>query len=272
MSSVSQHAPMEYADLIHRAVYHPRSGAKVKSRVRAKVLLNWIRFLTAEHTLLGAMMKSIDIAQVCIIAHADVLRVSDLIKLCEMMPHEFIFVVANGAKVDKLHARVIKTPDGGIDEELATRLGDEHPCAWFICGKTVMETEEDRVTLATACNVAIARMQPARALVPFRQPYVVGRVTVAVRYNGPLWLQPWSKMGETVTMLAYEDGQMIQPCETPIEYEQKMFYWNKHIRCGTQPGERQKATSLRADLAIESYCLSRLNAEQLELYHSMVMN
>lgn len=260
----------DYSDLTQMAVYHPRAGIKVRSRVRAKVLLNWIRFLTHDNKeTLSSVMRSIDIAQVCIISHADVLRVSDLTKLCEMMPHEFIFVVKSSSKVDGC-ARVIKTPDGGIDEELAQRLGEDHPCAWFICGKTIMETEEDRVALSQTNNMVITRLQPARAMVPFRQPYVIGRVTVAVRYNGPLWLQPWAKMGDTVTMLAYEDGDMVQPCETPLEYERKMFYWNKHIRGGTQPGERQKAICMRADIAIETYCLSKLNAQQVELYHSIV--
>ena len=178
----------------------------------------------------------------------------DLELLVEWFPDmNFVFVADS-----QLCANTVTTTDGRIDGVLASKLGEQYgPYVWYISANTKLEDESTRQFELRENNIIIARMKPLRALVPFRHAYVDGKQVVTLRYNSPLWLQPWTKPAETITMLNYREGDIMLPCETPLEYEQKMFYWNRYVRTGTTPARpTMRGIGKYADLAIQNECLS----------------
>jgi hypothetical protein len=241
---------LAYSDLQHAQAYVPSAGCKTRAHGRLRSMLIIVRFLSQRvhnpcHEIGGTYV---------VVAQAHKLIRHDLALLVDWFPNmNFVFVTTHQVTV----GTSIVTADGCIDAELATSLGEKYgPYVWYICANTKLEDETTRVAVLSANNAIIGIMKPQRALVPFRHAYVVGKQVSTLRYNSPLWLQPWAKPTETVTMLNYSDGDIMLPCETAIEYEQKMYYWNRYVRTGTTPARPiMRGIGKQADMAIQFACM-----------------
>jgi hypothetical protein len=243
-----------YSDLVNHAKYVPNAGCRSKHTCRLRTMCMMVKFLSQTssnpcHDIGGTY---------AIIAYAHRIEQEYLAGLIDWFPN-MNFIIVSDRKI-AVSAKTIITDTGGIDTALARKIGDEYgPYIWYInAGKIVDELT--RVAMLQESHATIAAMNPVRAMYPFRHAYVDAstRATTTLRYNGELWLRPWSKPTDTVTMLNYEIGCMMLPCETALDYEQKMFYWNRYIRTGTSPTRpRMYRLCIRADVAIQTKCLER---------------
>lgn len=237
-----------FGELTNKAPYRPNLGIKCRHTHRMRMLLSWVRFLSQPcvhaatwHEFTGTWV---------IISHAQVMQLADLERIMEWFPHmTFVFVSSHRLR---LNARVFVTVDGAI-ADICDELAAQYPHSWYICASTRMDDEPERLALIAESHLVIAKIQPTRALYPFRHIY--GQ-SMTLRYNGELWLQPWAKPTEVVTLCNYVAGCMLIPCETPRDYEQKMFYWNRYTRTGTTPERgHMRGIYLGADQAIEDICV-----------------
>lgn len=130
-----------------------------------------------------------------------------------------------------------------------TALSEQYPVCWHMDVRSTLDDEELRIASITRNHAIIAALKPHRAMMPFRHAWCVEgqKNTQTLRYNGELWLQPWAHAMETVTILNYREGCMMMPCETALDYEQKMYYWNVRMRPG--PGKSFEHRRMR-DIAI----------------------